>query len=200
MAGRIGARERLAVWDLKAEYGRTMTVVTVESRRALLDCLKHGRRVAYSPRGNYKDEFAYFCEAVHAAAGMHRGYTVVVEELADVTSPGKAPDAWGVIIRRGRDRAMRVLGVTQRPSESDKTIMGNRTLLVCFQLPREQDAAYIAREFAVPDVALTTKKIQGLERYCHYVQVSGGFVGVRDGRFPRRPAAARRARKTNVKK
>ena len=40
-------------------------------------------------------------------------------------------------------------GVTQRPCESDKTIMGNRTLVHCHAMPRPKDRAYMASEMGM---------------------------------------------------
>ena len=73
-----------------------------------------------------------------------------------MTSPGKAPLGWGMVVRRGRDkeRRLKVYGVTQRPSESDKTIMGNWTLIHCCLMTRFDDRAYMAKEMNIPREAI----------------------------------------------
>lgn len=55
---------------------------------------------------------------------------IVAEETADVTNPSKAPHWWGLLIRKGRARGLStIFALTQRPAESDKTDIGNATLL-----------------------------------------------------------------------
>lgn len=145
----VARDRRVWVWDMKGEYARDGEYARVESLSGLLLAARSGaRRVAYVAR-TVRD-FEPWCRAAHAAAAVHGGLTCIVEELADVTTPGKAPDAWGIIVRRGRDRGMRVYAVTQRPSESDKTVMGNRTLLHVGRMPRAQDARYIEAEAGIP--------------------------------------------------
>jgi hypothetical protein len=73
--------------------------------------------------------FQIFCKLawvwLRAAAGV-----LVVEELSDVTNPAKAPPAWGAICRKHRHAlGSTVYALTQRPAESDKTILGNAELI-----------------------------------------------------------------------
>jgi hypothetical protein len=72
-----------------------------------------------------------------------------VEELADVTSPGKAPVYWGEIVRKGLRYGPQIYALTQRPSESDKTVMGNVSIIHCHQMARSEDSAYMARELRI---------------------------------------------------
>lgn len=94
--------------------------------------------------------FDAFCRAawvwmlVHASRG--RVVTIVVEELADVTPPGKAPEAWGMIVRRSLRFLPHIYALTQRPAESDKTVMGNATVLRCHSMARADDRKTMARE------------------------------------------------------
>ncbi|MCL1072999.1 hypothetical protein [Shewanella dokdonensis] len=73
---------------------------------------------------------------------------IVAEELADVTTAGKAPPHWGQVVRRGRARGLApIFAITQRPSESDKTTVGNATLVRCGRLNRANDRKYMAQEW-----------------------------------------------------
>lgn len=71
---------------------------------------------------------------------------VVVEETADVTSPSKAPANFRVLIGRGMKLGISLFCVTQRPSESDKTSLGNAKNIVTFYMTRAADRDYMARE------------------------------------------------------
>ncbi len=139
-----GAR-RLVVWDIKGEFARKGLARPVWSLRDLHACLKASRSgwFAYQPKN--MDDFAMFCRLAFAWGRCD----LVVEELTDVTSPGRAPLWWGIVIRRGRDQHLRVWATAQRPAEADKTIYGNRTFLHAHQLVRLKDRREIASELGV---------------------------------------------------
>lgn len=158
------------VWDMKGEYGQTSTGnhrpgwVNAHTNAELFNAVTNLRgRVAFIAAA--PGQFDYFCRVAHAAASGAARVCVVVEELADVTSPAKAPDSWGIIVRRGRARGMTVVAVTQRPQESDKTILGNRTHLWCGALPSDRDAEYMGRQLGVP-----REKIMSMPEYAAWVQ------------------------------
>jgi len=101
---------------------------------------------------------------VNARAGQ--SVAIVVEEMADVTTPGKAPPAWGEIVRKGLRFGPRIYALTQRPAESDKTVVGNANLLHCHAMARADDARYMARELRVgPELvdALRLDRFEWLE-------------------------------------
>ena len=94
--------------------------------------------------------FAAFCRLAWIFVQAHELATVVVEELADVTSPGKAPIYWGMLTRKGLRYGPEIYALTQRPSESDKTVMGNATVLHVHQCVLEIDAETLAAHLRVP--------------------------------------------------
>ena len=140
---------RMLVWDPKDEYARTdrsvVRITSLEELRAtLLACPdKNPGRYAFVP-------YSMKCFATWCECALDWGHAdIVAEETADVTSPGKAPESWGKVIRRGGGVGLRVYGVTQRPSESDKTIFGNRTYVHCHALMRPGDRRYMANELGI---------------------------------------------------
>jgi hypothetical protein len=75
---------------------------------------------------------------------------VVAEETADVTSPSKARPNWGPLIRRGRARGLApIFALTQRPAESDKTAIGNATLIRVGRMARDADRKMMAKELDI---------------------------------------------------
>jgi hypothetical protein len=80
--------------------------------------------------------------------------TAVVEELADVTNPGKAPPAWGDLLRWARKLGINIYAITQRPSESDKTIVGLAHSIICHAMARHADQIYMARELGLEHSAV----------------------------------------------
>ena len=91
--------------------------------------------------------------------------TVVAEELADVVHPGKAVRGWGELVRGGLAYETTIVGITQRPQETDKSIFGNATDLRIFGIEDSDDAKYIARKTRLPaDVIDGLKPLEYIEK------------------------------------
>lgn len=148
---------RVIVWDVDDEYGAD--VAGMERYESLADLAaelktrKRGRFCYVGPVG----DFALWCRLAFAWGNC----VAVAEELAGVTSPAKAPEGWHTLVSRGRKRGITIYGVTQRPSESDKTIMGNATVKHVGLLPRAKDRKYMADEMDIPQTTLD--QLQPLE-------------------------------------
>lgn len=160
---RIATTRRVLVWDVDDEYSEKgfYRIASPEELVAELRVNKVGH-FAFVPVGlGVKTSFDFWARAAFAWGNC----TAVAEELAGVTTPGKAPPGWHQLVSRGRKRGIEVIGVTQRPSESDKTIMGNATLIHCGMLAREQDRAYMAKELDVSaDQVADIEPLQWIER------------------------------------
>lgn len=142
------------VWDVEGQY-RDQGATVLTTRQALIDRVRavcnSGNprgRIAYMPLA--LDNFGFWSDCAFALVrGCNlRGLrcAIVAEELADVTTPGKAPDAWGMLIRRGLKYGADIYAITQRPAESDKTVMGNASVIHCCGLQRAADRKYMAAE------------------------------------------------------
>lgn len=158
---RIRRAPRVVVWDMKGEYARDHGFTLLDSKSALIAALRSAKAGRFAFRSIVPGDFDFFCRAAYAWGKC----VVIAEELADVTTPGKAPLGWGMVVRRGRDRALDVYGVTQRPAESDKTIIGNATLMHCAMLPRFADRQYMAREMDMePERITALQPLEWIER------------------------------------
>ena len=117
--------QRLVLWDPEGEYQAGMRVLSVaDFAKFIGPATRSGKRysVAVQVRPSV-ESFELFCRAVWAVACSSRPMTVVVEELADVTrGAGKASQAWGELVRRGRKYAVTLRVVTQSPTEISKTV------------------------------------------------------------------------------
>lgn len=172
---RIAGMRRVLVWDYTGEYGREVSNMrAVGSRLDLIRILRRYKnaRVAFFPRD--PGHFDWFCRAALAWGNC----TVVVEELASVTQPGKAPRAWGDVIRLSAHRQLTVIGITQRPAEIDKTIIGNASTIHYCPLARAQDVKYMADE-----MRLTVPELDGL-RLCHWIERDTGSGAITRGKLP----------------
>jgi hypothetical protein len=138
---------RLIIWDPVDEYGEVANV-RVTTCRDLVDILSrypHGAlKIRFVAEGQKNFEFWAKCAFAWTNAA------VVAEETADVTSPSKAPPNWGQLIRRGRARGLApIFALTQRPAESDKTALGNATIIRCGRLSRAADRKMMAAEMDI---------------------------------------------------
>ncbi len=145
----VRADRRLLLWDAADEGARydCEVIRSVAELRDRVQAPPKLERLAYVPSDPPR-QFDFFCRMAWAWIRVARS-TLVVEELADVTSPGKAPPAWGKIIRTGLRYGARIVAITQRPSESDKTALGNATRVRCHRVMFPRDRLYIAQLLGV---------------------------------------------------
>jgi hypothetical protein len=187
---------RLLVWDSLQQWskrGLVQPVWTIDQlKEAVVADMRHpGRfRIGYAGpisitlRGKDPTKatrvslFDPFCRIAWAWLRRRKGSSLVIEELADVTQPGKAPDAWGEIVRKSRHEAgSRVFALTQRPAESDKTIAGNCDVLHCGRLSNPNDRKSLATYLDVPvsDVG-SLQSLQWIERDMRTHRLARGMV------------------------
>lgn len=148
---RVRSRRRLLVWDSAGEFadlhGCARITSIAELARAVVD--PRPRRLALVVDVT-AENFQRFCRLAMIFVQLHVDATVVVEELADVTSPNKAPSSWGVLTRRGLRYGPEIYFLTQRPAESDKTSFGNASVIHAHQCALEIDVEYMRRQLRVP--------------------------------------------------
>lgn len=164
---RVRAVRRVLVWDAVGEWGDRYGCTRISSL-AELQVLAPGTRLEraayFRPGAMGPREFDTFCRLAWVWIRAARG-ALVIEELAGVTTPGKAPAAWGDIVRAGLRYGPDIYALTQRPSESDKTVMGNATVLHCHAMARAGDRRYMAAELDTdPDALARLRPLQWLER------------------------------------
>jgi hypothetical protein len=187
---------RLLVWDSVQQWskrGLVQPVWTMDQLKQVIvaDMQSPGRlRIGYAgpikltlPRKPPLQPqeiplFPVFCRIAWAWLRRRAGSTLVVEELADVTQPGKAPDSWGEIVRKSRHEcASRVFALTQRPAESDKTIAGNADVIHCGRLSLPRDRRSMAEYLDVPTADITRlQSLQFIERDMRTHRLSKGTV------------------------
>lgn len=142
--------DRQIIWDIEGQYTEGTTPVYTKSElvRAIQ---KPNIKISYQP--STLEDFNYWarCAFTFAQIGADLGLKtcIVAEEIADVTSPAKAPQWWGMLLRRGRKYGAHIYGVTQRPPESDKTLFGLCGVIHCAALQRVDDRKYMAKELDI---------------------------------------------------
>lgn len=173
---------RLLVWDAVQQWSKRGLVQPVYSIEQLKDAIvadlrRPGRfRIGYAgpiaiqlPKAHTMQTiplFPAFCRLAWTWLRARPGGVLVVEELADVTNPGKAPLHWGEIIRKSRHADhSRIYGLTQRPAESDKTLAGNCDVVHVGRLSLPTDRAMLAKYLDVPVSEVSNlQSLQWIER------------------------------------
>lgn len=145
---------RVLVWGVKADFSRFYGFSATSDASALHAVCVSTRpvRLEYTAPATAA-QFELWCRLawvwIRANAAAGQSVCLVVDELADVTSPGKAPVAWGEIVRKAMEHRPRIYALTQRPAESDKTIVGNCFTIRCYAMSRAEDRRAMAKELDV---------------------------------------------------
>jgi hypothetical protein len=148
---RVKPDRRVVAWDPEAQWCEQPGFRKVTTRAQLLQAIQTSghMKIAYVTGGELKDEFNFLCKAVRYAGQYIAPLVYIAEELADVTTPSKAPGEWGILVRRGLKRGITIYAISQRWSEADKTSIGNASEYVCF-MSRPRDLKYVADNTGIP--------------------------------------------------
>lgn len=149
----IGRARRVFAWDPEDQWAQLAGWRKVTTRAALLaEAQAPGpRRVAYVAGGSLAAEFDFWAGCVMYAGRYVEACDGIAEELADVTTPSKAPGNWGILLRRGLKRGITLWCISQRWSEADKTAVGNATDFVIFRQSSGDDVRYLERKTRIAE-------------------------------------------------
>lgn len=183
--------ERLLVWDSVGEWSRDRLVKSVrtlpELHRIIVADLAHPGPFEYGYTGPVNAKtFNTFCKLAFVWMKAAPGGVLVIEELADVTNPAKAPEGWGEIVRKGRHYGGSIYGLTQRPAESDKTLAGNADVIHCGRLSFPTDRKTLAEYLDIPVKQITElPSLHWIERDMRTRDLRTGVLEFRKRRAPR---------------
>lgn len=201
----IRKAERLIIWDREGQYLDCVDKVATDivQLERMIKANPRRLRVAFiPPRGEGLGAlFTRWCDCAFVLADIACSHTgrdysriptvIVAEELAHVTHPGKAPPGWLELISTGLKRNAHIYGIMQRPSECDKTIMGNCSQIHCHGVQRAVDRQYMAAEMDIPLAwlsALDRSKHQYIHKNMRTGQIAPGST------VPRPPRATKPAK------
>lgn len=133
-------------WDVDEDYNVHRYRSKSAFARALKAAVASGKpyKIALTLDDVTKDNYEFFCACVWQIADGSRDTAVVVEELADVTTQGKAGRYSGQLMRKGRKYGIDVFAVSQRPAEIDKTTYTQTVNRWCGYLDNEIDIKRMA--------------------------------------------------------
>jgi hypothetical protein len=147
--------KRLAIWDYKREYGADFANLVTENLGAAVRAMNRpGFKVSFRPSFNDKtraEQFNVFCKAVWHA----KNAICLVEELAMVTTPQRAPEGWKQLTCTGRSEGITIIGLSQRPAQVDKDFFDNCTELHCGFLAGKRSRQVMADELGVTEAEIS---------------------------------------------
>jgi hypothetical protein len=177
VATQVAGAGRLLVWDYKGDWYLRHRCRQLASVDELAECVRSSapnERLAFCPSGMNRELFGVFCRFAWVYLRQAVS-TLVVEETASVTSSGKAPDAWGDVCRMGLTYGASIYAITQRPAESDKTALGNASLIHCHRMSTDADVRTMAALLRVPQARVDSLlPFQWIEREADGTLRSGG--------------------------
>jgi hypothetical protein len=143
--------KRVFAWDPEDQWAALPGFKKITRRSDLLKAAaaKGPQKLAFVAGGNLQAEFDFFAGCAMYAGRYVEPLDVIAEELADVTTPSKAPGNWGILLRRGLKRGISIWAISQRWSEADKTAVGNASDFVIFRQSSGDDVAYMARKTSI---------------------------------------------------
>lgn len=146
----VKSKKRILVWDPEAQWCEIKGFKKITEKKQLIEQVQKtgAYKVAFVAGGDIKTEFDFFCGCAMFAGRYVAPVDVIAEELADVTAQGKAPNKWGILLRRGLKRGINIWAISQRWAEADKTAIGNASQFVLFRASPE-DARYLERKTGV---------------------------------------------------
>ncbi|CAK1845868.1 hypothetical protein CWN94_11660 [Vibrio splendidus] len=143
--------KRVIIWDPDGEYGDISGIVTASTTSNLIEAIEGGDAVVrFVPRSMDTKILEKCFEFVSLAAFCYGNCLFVAEEIADVTTPSKALNGWGTVLRRGRKRGVTVIAVSQRPAEADKTVFTQARIIRTGRLDGEGDIQRVASNMRIP--------------------------------------------------
>lgn len=144
--------QRVFAWDIEDQWSKLpgFQRVTTAAEMVRAAATPGPQKIAYVAPTDPARAFAIFAGACFASVDRIGPAVIIAEELADVTHPGKAPAAWGMLVRRGLKRGATLYAISQRWAEADKTALGNASEFVIFRQSSADDVRYLAKKTRVP--------------------------------------------------
>jgi len=146
---RLARAPRALVWDVRGEWLNLPGWTTISSipqlSRALREAGRKQARIAYWGK---VEDFERFCRLAYLWLQLWPA-EILIDEVADVTDPGKSRGQFGELIRKGLYYGGNIACLSQRPQGTSTDLWGNAGVLRVYHLKRPEDRAYMASLCAV---------------------------------------------------
>ena len=164
------------IWDIEGAYKADHRAGNLPDLFAIVRAYAgKPARIAYT--GTIGD-FPEFCKIawwyVRRCCQLGKYSALVFEETSDVTSPAKAPPDYGIILRRALKYGVDIFAISQRPSESDKTSVGNASVVHICRLNLPIDRKYMAAMTGIPQSEIDSLRADQDTGVFDYITVDTG--------------------------
>jgi len=177
VTNQIKGKNRVLIWDIKGEYPAKYRARNPAQLVQIIKGLA-GKPGVIAYTANKLSEFDFFCRVAQSWVKSHyvvgQNSVLIFEETADVTSPGKAPEEYGVILRRYLSYGVDIYAITQRPAESDKTAVGNASIIRVCRLQLARDRKSVASDTGLPLSDVENLKADQEKSRFDYLQADTG--------------------------
>lgn len=153
------APPRLMVWDYKHDHSLADLGTAYTSWPEFVKACTAKRfaaRYLVSQDHDPHEQFEAFCRLAYREGNV----TMFVDELPEVTKANKAPPAWRKVVNVGRSyengtKSIAIIGAGQRPSEVDKSFIGNADIVHTGRLGDAAEARRIAASWGISATELS---------------------------------------------
>lgn len=172
---------RLMVWDYKHDHTLQSLGTGVTSWAEFVRACRGPRwavRYLVNQDFDVHQQFAAFC----MLAWREGNCLVFVDELAEVTKANKAPATWRKLVNVGRSydggtKAVSIIGASQRPTEVDKSFLGNCDVIHTGRLGYANDARMFAQMWGIDAGEITNlPNLHWIEKRAADAGVSRGVL------------------------
>jgi len=180
---RIGQAPRALVWDVRGEWIKLPGWRSVRTIPELARALSHpdvrkGRaRIAFWGR---VEDFDAFCGLAYRWIILWPA-EILIDEVSDVTRPGKAEGNFGELIRKGLYYGANICCASQRPQGTSTDLWGNASVLRIYWLRRPGDQEYMADLAGIPLQAIQSIPAPADVDAPRFVQHVAGEPGYQEG-------------------
>jgi hypothetical protein len=172
---------RLMVWDFKSDHmlnGLGQGFASWPEFVKACTKQKFTARYLVNQDLDLAQQFDAFC----ALAWREGNLMMFVDELAEVTKANKAPANWRKCINVGRSyengtKSISIIGASQRPSEVDKSFIGNCDVLHFGRIGNIAEAKAFSRQLGCDDKELSTlPNLQWIEKRSNSHELTRGVL------------------------
>lgn len=162
---------RVFAWDPEDQWSAEKGYKRINTRKEFLKAMHQAGplKLAYVVGGDLKAEFDFWAACVMYAGRYVEPLAAIAEEIADVTTPAKAPGNWGILLRRGLKRGITIYAISQRWQEADKTAIGNASIFILFRQNGKKAIRYLEDTTGIPAGVIPSAPLE----YVEYDPTSG---------------------------
>ncbi len=165
----IKQRRKALIFDIEGEYAAPVRATNIPDLADAIIASADGGPGVIAYTGEAED-FPAFCDAALYA----KGFCIVVEELAELVPPGKAPKSWGRLTRTMRKRGASIIAATIHPAETDKTVLRNATKKIILWMNTQADRDYVCKVCGVEAQQIDRIQPPEPQKQCHFLVCDQG--------------------------